>query len=143
MRNVLEGSATKPRQPRTFRAGLYLNKTFTAAERRMTELERAQISARIKEARLTAGLTQDELADLLDVQQRSVANYESVRVPWRLIDRIAEVTGRTTEWILYGRDPGEASGEERLAHLEEMVAKMILMLEQQLEAGTPDTSGDS
>lgn len=100
----------------------------------MSELERAQISARIKEARLAAGLTQDELADLLGVQQRSVANYESVRVPWRLLGKIAEFTGRSTEWLLYGKEPGEASPDDRLANLEEMVGKLVVMLEQVLES---------
>lgn len=137
MRNVLEDSATRTGRSRTFRAGPYLNRAFTAAERRMTELERAEISARIKEARLTAGLTQDELADLLDVQQRSVANYESVRVPWRLIDKIAEVTGRTVEWLLYGRDPADVTDEERMDRLETSVGQMVQMLEELLDRGAP------
>lgn len=133
--DVLEDSVTESAKTHTFRSGAYLNNLFrpegTRLERRMTELERAKISARIKQARHEAGLTQDELADLLNVQQRSVANYESVRVPWRLISQIAEITGKSSEWLLHGREESDQSLEGRL---EELALTLADVRENQEEA---------
>lgn len=61
-----------------------------------------EICARIKQARIEAGLTQDEFADLLKVEKRTVQNYEADRVPWRYLKEIAKITGRTQEWLLRG-----------------------------------------
>lgn len=101
----------------TFRTGTDLERVFRSAgatklERTVSHLEKAQISARIKQAREMAGLTQDELGDLLEprVKQRTIANYESIRVPWDYLHQIAEHTGRTWEWLVYGEQP--ASPEE-------------------------------
>ena len=63
------------------------------------------ICARIKMARRMSGISQTELAEMLGVQQRSISNYESHRVPWRLLNEIAEATGQPTEWLLYGEQP--------------------------------------
>ena len=63
-----------------------------------------EICARIKLARVEAGFTQQEMADLLNMSMRGYQNYESDRVPWREIDKIADLTGRTQEWFLRG-DP--------------------------------------
>lgn len=68
----------------------------------MAELQKAEITARIKQARKEAGLTQPELAELLDVTPRTYQNYESTRVPWSLIAKIAEATGTSTRWLLHG-----------------------------------------
>lgn len=70
----------------------------------MAELQREEIVARIKQARKESGLTQEELADLLDVIPRTYQNYESTRVPWGFINQIAKATGKTPEWLLHG-DP--------------------------------------
>jgi transcriptional regulator with XRE-family HTH domain len=96
----------------------------TKMERRMSELERAAICARIKQARIEAGLTQEELADLLHVRQRTIHNYETDRVPWRMIGKIAEVTGRPTEWLLHG-DAAMPSGDAgEIAELRQEVARL-------------------
>jgi transcriptional regulator with XRE-family HTH domain len=71
----------------------------------MAELERAAIASRIKEARKEAGLSQPEMAAALDVIPRTYQNYESVsnpRTPWGLLNQIATVTGKTTEWLIHG-----------------------------------------
>lgn len=83
----------------------------TKLERRMTELERAKISERIKEARVQAGMTQEELADLLHVRARTIANYEAGRVPWRLLGQIGELTGVSQQWLIHGVSSLEASGD--------------------------------
>lgn len=133
MRKILERSETKARAERTFRSAPFLNDLFNTAappptklERRMSELERAAIMARIKQARTQAGLTQDELADLLNVQQRTIANYESIRVPWRYLDKIAEVTGVSQEWLIHGERPA-ANGDltEELRLFRETMSRMV------------------
>lgn len=91
-------AATKTRTVRTFDSASYLAAL-------MAELDRAAISLRLAESREQAGLTQEELADLLDLHFRSVQNYESPkvdRIPWDKLDEWAKVTATTKEWILHG-----------------------------------------
>lgn len=71
----------------------------------VAELERAAIAARIKQARKEAGLSQPEMAEAIGVIPRTYQNYESVkdpRTPWGLMNEIATVTGKTTEWLIHG-----------------------------------------
>lgn len=71
----------------------------------VAELERAAIAARIKQARKEAGLSQPEMADAIGVIERTYQNYESVkspRTPWSLMNQIATVTGKSTEWLIHG-----------------------------------------
>lgn len=71
----------------------------------VAQLDPEGIRARIREARLAAGLTQQELADLLEVHKRTVENYERFRVPdYRALNRIARVTNRDIEWFLHGEN---------------------------------------
>jgi transcriptional regulator with XRE-family HTH domain len=89
----------------------------------------AQICARIKQARIEAGYTQEEMADLLAMTMRGYQNYESNRVPFRQLDKIAELTNVTQMWLLRGDLP-DASGSpdpeilERLARLEASVESL-------------------
>lgn len=71
----------------------------------MAELQREEITARIKQARKEAGLSQPEMAELIEVADRTYQNYEATRVPWGLIGKIAEVTGRDSKWLLHGDNP--------------------------------------
>jgi transcriptional regulator with XRE-family HTH domain len=110
------------RNLRTFRSGPYLEGLFTGP---MAELDRRLICARIKQARKEAGLTQEELADLLRpaVRARTIANYESERVPWRYLGQIAEITGRSQEWLLHGElEAGDVP--ERLGRLEAVLQEI-------------------
>lgn len=68
----------------------------------MAELQKEEIPGRIRQARIEAGLTQNEIAELLDVAMRTWQNYESHRVPWSLINQIAKITGKSPEWLLHG-----------------------------------------
>lgn len=106
-------------------AALRVKPHGTRLERRLTELEKAQISQRIKQARIQAGLTQRELADYLNVEARTVANYESSRVPFRLLGKIAEATGTTSEWLLHGAvaESSTPATVEELAQLREDLAE--------------------
>lgn len=98
----------------------------------VAEIEAREIRARIKKARKEAGLTQQQLAELLEVIPRSVQNYESEkqgRVPWGKINAIAKITGKTPEWLLHGEAPdpfagrpaANQDGPDRLTHIEELL----------------------
>jgi transcriptional regulator with XRE-family HTH domain len=95
----------------------------------MAELDRAAISLRIAEAREQAGLTQPELADLLEVHWRTVQEWESPRkdvVPWKRLDEIARAAGVTRDWLLHGDAPRESPDRvlEELSVVKEEVAAL-------------------
>ncbi len=108
-------------EPRTFRSGAYLDGLFRSAERMDEQLQR-EICARIKQARVEAGFTQGEAADVLGVTQRAYQNYESVRVPFRTLSRVAEIFDVAESWLLRGGEI-ERAGDLRdlLAELREAV----------------------
>jgi transcriptional regulator with XRE-family HTH domain len=81
------------------------------------------VGARIREARLSAGLTQDELSDLVGVGMRQIQYYESGDSnPYRTLQRIAEATGTSVGWFLHGDAPTERSAEELVERLEALEA---------------------
>ena len=93
-------------KPSSFRSSVYLDGLFRNAVR-MDEQLQADICGRIRQARIEAGFTQQEAADTVGVTMRAYQNYESVRVPFRTLGRIASVFGVEEEWLLRGGDPGE------------------------------------
>lgn len=89
-----------------------------AAENDLTGL-----GSRIREARMAAGLTQDELSDLVGVGMRQIQYYESGDSnPYRTLRRIAEATGRSIGWFLHGDAPTELAVEELAQRLEAVEA---------------------
>jgi transcriptional regulator with XRE-family HTH domain len=101
----------------------------------MAELQREEIVKRIRQARLEAGLTQPELADLLEVRLRTYQNYEYDRVPWGLMNQIAKATGKTTEWLLHGEPPATpdlmgtlGGGRSQLARIENQQEVIVDLL---------------
>lgn len=91
----------------------------------MSELERDGITSRIGQARRDAGLTQEEMADLLGVIPRTIQNYESKRVPWRHLKEIATITGKPQEWFLRGdEDDGEDPAVQAVRAVEALDSKI-------------------
>jgi transcriptional regulator with XRE-family HTH domain len=88
----------------------------------VAELEARDISARIQRARKEAGLTQEQLADLLEVIPRSVQNYESGRVPWNKINAIGKITGKSPEWLLHGDAPDPFEGRPAAKEQDQLLA---------------------
>lgn len=89
-------------------------------------LER-QICQRIKQARKGAGLTQQEMADLLDLTLRGYQNYEKARAPFRRLDDIARLTGVSQEWLLHGEPKAQPQGDlqaELSANVAELTTAM-------------------
>lgn len=106
----------------------------------MAELQEAEIRGRIKHARKEAGLTQEGLAELLEVIPRTVQNYENDHVPWGRIRDIAEITGVSTRWLLHGETASLASSQRergdipQLDRIESQIALIIGVLERQVGA---------
>lgn len=89
------------------------------------------VGDRIKQARVEAGFTQDQLADLIGVGMRQVQYYEADESdPYRKLTRIAEATGKSIGWLLHG---GQTIEEDQLAALREEVAEVRAMLAELLE----------
>jgi transcriptional regulator with XRE-family HTH domain len=74
----------------------------------MNEELQEEICARIKLARTEAGMTLEEMADALGVTQRAYWNYENNRVPFRRMTEIAEITGKSQDWLYRGDPPPSA-----------------------------------
>lgn len=123
-------SSLRAGKARTFRSGPYLNKLFARAGRMDQELQ-AEICARIKQAREEAGFTQPEMADLLEMSARGYQNYESIRVPFRKLARIADLTGVSQRWLIHG-DPEETTPPATITRLEAQVADLKELQEEVL-----------
>lgn len=108
--------------PRTRSVGARRRSKGSAVPDLMVALREAEIRARIRRAREEAGLTRDQLADLLTVHWRTVENYEKKTTPWALLDKIAAVTGKRVEWLLHGDDvEAVASNGDRLERIERAI----------------------
>lgn len=100
----------------------------------IASLDPSAIGARISLARREAGLSQRELAERIGVIPRSVQNYEAGRIPWKLLDSIAEATSRPKEWLLYGPDvvegevPDQGDLGKRLDRIESVLAEILAAL---------------
>jgi transcriptional regulator with XRE-family HTH domain len=96
---------------------------------------RGEICARIREARQRSGLTQEEMAQALGITTRAYFNYEHVRVPFRLLRKIAELTSVSDLWLLSGSaETGELTAEtvarleRRVEELHDQVGRVLALL---------------
>jgi transcriptional regulator with XRE-family HTH domain len=110
-------------------------------------IRRGGVGERIKQARVEAGLTQDELADLVGVGMRQIQYYEAGESdPYRRIDKIAEVTNTTAGWLLHGDAISDLLGGDevasRLGALEERQERVEELLRELLRR-LPDGQGDA
>lgn len=90
-----------------------------------------RLSGRIRKARLSAGMSQKELACQLNVSRGAVANWESasgVLPATERLQRIAHVTNVAFEWLATGR--GKALYG---VNLDEIPAVDLEIVEDQLE----------
>jgi len=90
------------------------------------------IGDRIKQARTEAGLTQDQLGDLVGVGMRQIQYYESgTSDPYRKLRQISEATGKPIVWLLRGEDatqPTEGEIAERLLTVESLLRDVLRRL---------------
>jgi transcriptional regulator with XRE-family HTH domain len=92
-----------------------------------------QICSRVQQARKEAGFTQDEMADLLGMTMRGYQNYETDRVPWRKLDKIADLVGVTQMWLLRG-DPDERTESGATPPLPDGVIERLDKIEESVES---------
>lgn len=110
-------SATKTRN---------LRKLLLAAMEEAAQKDPTGIGSRIREARIEAGLTQDELSELVGVGMRQIQYYESGDSnPYRTLRRIAEATNRSVGWFLHGDAPIQLGVEELAERLEAVEASQV------------------
>ena len=106
--------------------------------------EPERIGARIARARTEAGVTQEELADLVGVSTRSLQGYEAGAVkPYRHLDALASALNRPVAWFLHGDDvaPDPQRMTPLLGELEAEVARFRHLndaLEAELAPARPD-----
>jgi transcriptional regulator with XRE-family HTH domain len=95
-------------------------------------IDKAAIGRRIKEAREATGLSQEALADVLEVHERTVQNYEAGK--GKLLNdlpKIADATDSQVRWLLHGSEVVGDSPEvvTRLARLEDQISEIRELLE--------------
>lgn len=119
-------SATKLRSFRSF----VLMQQFAAAE----------IGARIAQARKEAdAMTQDQLAELLNVSTRSVQEYErGATIPWKHFTRLEQIFDHDLRWFLHGEQnpaPAELDLESLVGRLEFVVRRLEVLFPGQAISG--------
>lgn len=94
-----EPAATKARNFRTFLL--------------MQQFANREIGERVARARReSGGMTQEQLAELLNVSKRSVQDYEAgVTVPWKHMQTLSQTFKRSIEWFLHGEESGDGETE--------------------------------
>lgn len=76
-------------------------------------LDRENYIARVKEARVNAGLLQEDIAKSLGIDRPTYTNYESRRaMPQKYIAKFCEITRVSEKWLLTGE--GELNSKEIL-----------------------------
>jgi transcriptional regulator with XRE-family HTH domain len=128
MRNQVARKQVSATAARNLRTLLLLN-VFAAEE----------IGTRIAQAREEAGLTQEDLGDLIDLSTRQVQNLEAgVSKPFKHLEAIAGATGKPSEWFL--REDEDATErddrlrqivQEELADVQGQVRRILALLEAQ------------
>ncbi len=78
----------------------------------MTE-DRLKLARRLRDAREDAGLTQEQVADYLDIRRPAIAEIEGGKraVKSNELVRLAELYGRSLKWLIQGTE----TPEERIA----------------------------
>jgi transcriptional regulator with XRE-family HTH domain len=106
-----------------------------SGKRKEKDLNAVEVGRRIALARREqGGMTQRELADLVGVTERSLAEWELGGVlPYRWIRRLEEVLDRPASWILYG---DEAVPVDLQQQLTEIRAKLDEVLKR-VDGGRP------
>lgn len=77
------------------------------------ETIKKEIGKRLKDLRKERKLSQDKLADKLDVNHKSISSYETgkTEIPLRLLYRYVKIFGVSADYILFGNDSGVISKE--------------------------------
>jgi transcriptional regulator with XRE-family HTH domain len=76
------------------------------------DIDPRAIGKRLVQLRHRHEISQRQLADLLNVSERSMSDYErGVTVPWPHMRLIEQTFGVSVEWVLHGVEPGGTSDD--------------------------------
>jgi transcriptional regulator with XRE-family HTH domain len=111
----------------------------------MQQFAAAEIGARIAQARREAGgVTQEQLAELLNVSTRSIQDYEAgTTIPWRHFQQLSAVFNRKVEWFLRGDEQEPEVRESATPDLERRLEEVAALVGEglaRLEAGIADVA---
>src|SRR4029077_14407263 len=113
-RRIRSSQELASRKSRTFRSFLL-----------MSQFEAKEIGQRIAQARIVAGLTQEQVAELASFSKRSLQDYETgVTIPYRNMREISRLLGRPVEWLLHGDDDERQETAELISGLERRLAEL-------------------
>lgn len=112
----------------------------------LPELDQDQIATRIRDAMRVAGVTNVQLAEIMEVHRNTVYLWirrDSPIIPWSRMGELAGVLGTTKEWLLHGGDlPLPPAARTEIAELRAAVEQLRRLLEARLPAPpTPPESG--
>jgi DNA-binding XRE family transcriptional regulator len=106
-------------------------RTTTSAERLtldlMTRLQTAQVAGRMRSARIEAGLTQEQMAELIGVHKRVIENVENNRLvkgPYQYINAWSDVSNWSVRRLLHGEAMQPGEDEDGLADLRLYVERL-------------------
>lgn len=93
-----------------------------------------EVGRRIVHARKELGLTQEELAELAGVSQRSMQAYETGEVvPYRKMREIAQVLEVSTSWLLHGEEENADSEIDSLKREIDNLSKLVRSMSRKLD----------
>lgn len=105
--------------------------------RTLVELNRDNIATRIRERMAELRVTQDELAEILEVHRNTIGNWTRRHepiTPWDRLGEIAGALGTTKEWLLHGEQPLPQRDELRseVEALRQMVSDLTELVAERL-----------
>jgi transcriptional regulator with XRE-family HTH domain len=99
----------------------------------MEQFAPIEIGARIRQARLERGMTQEDLAALMPFSSRSLQDYEAgLTIPFKHFRELAKALGKPPMWFLYGNDDPEAVETARFSDVLTRIAAVERQLEEAL-----------
>jgi transcriptional regulator with XRE-family HTH domain len=94
----------------------------------MDEFAAREVGARIAQARLERGLTQEQLAAISSFSKRALQDYEAgIRVPYLHLRELNSLLGPPVKWFLHGER--SAVDDDRLDRLEERLDQVLHAIE--------------
>lgn len=116
-------------------------RTTTSAERLtldlMTRLQTAQVAGRMRTARIEAGLTQEQMAELIGVHKRVIENVENNRLvkgPYQYINAWSDVSNWSVRRLLHGEATQPDEDDDGMADLRLYVERLAEELGEMGEA---------
>jgi transcriptional regulator with XRE-family HTH domain len=87
------------------------------------------VGRRMREARVEAGLTQEDFAHIARVTLRTVQHWEAGdNVPYRKMDKLAQLLDREVRWFLHGDGPDPGSVFAALADIRQRLDRIEAQL---------------